>query len=167
MDLTKAFGCVNRKILWTTLYKAGLPIQLIKHIRQGNQNTVLRCKDNRTYGAPIQNNVGVFQGSALSAILFIIYLDDMVQDYQARNDQQLPQRTSIQTSPATHTNNLIQQVNDEQKSPKTAKHGTQHNAENMQNNTRNKEHGKTAREDEIIYADDTNIITKHGTHQNK
>ena len=34
MDLSEAFGCVNRSTLWTTLYKAGLPIHAIQNIQQ-------------------------------------------------------------------------------------------------------------------------------------
>ena len=33
----------------------------------------------------IENNVGVFRGSAISALLFIIYLDDMMEDYTSLN----------------------------------------------------------------------------------
>ena len=72
MDLTKAFDSVSRTILWAALYKSGIPIKVTPHIMHGHQNTTLRCKDNGKYGAPVNNNVGVSQGSAPSAILFII-----------------------------------------------------------------------------------------------
>ena len=87
MDLSKAFDTVNRTQLWTTLYKKGLPIELITHLRRGHQNTKLVAKLNGEYGKPQDNNVGVFQGSAVSALLFIIYLDDMMEDYQALNQK--------------------------------------------------------------------------------
>jgi len=61
VDLIKAFGSVNRQILWGTLFEIGLPMPLVKHIKEGRQNTTLRCKDNITYGPPITNNVGVFR----------------------------------------------------------------------------------------------------------
>jgi len=85
MGLTKAFDKVNRTIMWTTLYKKGIPIEMITHIRRGHLDTMLLPKTKRIYGKPTENNIGVFQGSAISALLFIIYQDDMMQDYEALN----------------------------------------------------------------------------------
>ena len=88
MDLTKAFDKVNRTILWTTLYKKGLPIDMITHIRRGHQNTTLMPKTKGKYGEETTNNVGIFQGSAISALLFIIiYQDDMMDDYDALSQE--------------------------------------------------------------------------------
>jgi len=39
MDLSKAFGAVNRTILWTALYKEGIPEKTILHIRRGRSRT--------------------------------------------------------------------------------------------------------------------------------
>ena len=44
MGLSKAFGAINRTLLWATLYKKGMPIDMIKHIRQGHQDTKLAPK---------------------------------------------------------------------------------------------------------------------------
>ena len=85
MDLTKAFGKVNRTLLWTTLYKKGLPIEMINRIRRGHKNTTLAPKLKNKYGKATENNVGAFQGSAISALLFIIYQDDVMEDYDALN----------------------------------------------------------------------------------
>ena len=57
MDLSKAFDTVNRTILWTSLYKAGLPIQTILHIRRGHIDTTLQAKHNKQYGDKINNNI--------------------------------------------------------------------------------------------------------------
>jgi len=104
MDLSKAFDCVDRKLLWGTMYKIGIPIKMMLHIKEGHQKTTLRSKDNGKYGRPIKNNIGVFQGASLSALLFAIYLEDMMQDNQALNDlHKLPQRYAIQARPNTHT----------------------------------------------------------------
>jgi len=86
LDLSKAFDTVNRELLWTALYRKGLPIGLIKTIKQGHENTKLKVKINGNLGGYVENNIGVFQGSPLSALLFIIYLDDMMDDYEALND---------------------------------------------------------------------------------
>ena len=80
MGLSKAFDAINRTQLWATLYKKGLRLETIVQIRQGHQNTQLCAKNQGKYGPLAKNNVGVFQGSALSAPLYIIYLDDVMQD---------------------------------------------------------------------------------------
>jgi len=72
MDLSEAFDTINRTQLWTSLYKKGLPLENITQIRQGHQKTNLCAKHKGQYGPQIQNNVGAFQGSAISALLFII-----------------------------------------------------------------------------------------------
>ena len=93
MGLSKAFGTINRTLLWTTLYKKGLPEEMIRHIRRGHLGTKLAPKYKGRYGKSNTNNIGVFQGSAISALLFIIYLDDMMEDLAALNRRtQLPIR---------------------------------------------------------------------------
>jgi len=47
--------------------------------------TTLMTKINNRYGPPGNNNVGVFQVSEISALLFVIYLDGMMEDYQTLN----------------------------------------------------------------------------------
>ena len=80
-DLSKAFDTINREILWAVLYEQGLPINLIRIIKLGNKGTCLRAKNNGKVGNKTENNKGVFQGSPLSAFLFIIYDERMMQDY--------------------------------------------------------------------------------------
>ena len=80
---TKAFGTINRTLLWATLCKKGIQIDKIKHIIQGHRGTRLAPKYKEKYGAPSANNIGVFQGSAIIAILFIIYMGDMMEDNAA------------------------------------------------------------------------------------
>jgi len=53
---------------------------------EGGQNTKLTAKERNEYGNTILGNVGVFRRSAVSALLFIIYLDDVMEDYKALND---------------------------------------------------------------------------------
>jgi len=62
MDLSKAFGAINRTLLWETLYKEGIPIDMTKHIRQGRRDTKLAPKYKGKYGAPSADNRGIFQG---------------------------------------------------------------------------------------------------------
>ena len=122
MGLSKAFGKVNRTILWTTLYKKGPPIQTIQHIRRRHNKTTLQAKYSQQYGSKIQNNVGVFQGAATSALLFIIYLQDMMEDYQALNYlDHIPYRATKQRNEQSKTNTLLNttQTEKQQKRKKT------------------------------------------------
>jgi len=96
MDLSQAFGAVNRTILWGALYKKVLPIKTILNIRRRRNKTTLQAKRKKQYGK-IHNEIGSPQGSAISALLFIIYLKDMMGDYRAINYlDHIPYRTSIQ-----------------------------------------------------------------------
>ena len=86
MGLSKAFGAINRTKLWTTLYKKGLPLETISNIRKGHQNPPMICaKYQVAYGKECENNVWVFQFSAICALMFTIYLGDMMEDYEATN----------------------------------------------------------------------------------
>ena len=44
MDPPKAFGPINSTLLWATLYQRGIPIDMIKLIRQGHQGNKLAPK---------------------------------------------------------------------------------------------------------------------------
>jgi len=50
MDLSKAFGAINRTQLWTTIYKKGIPMETISQIRKGRKNTMLSAEHQGTYG---------------------------------------------------------------------------------------------------------------------
>ena len=81
LDLSKACDSANRELPWTALYKKGLPEPMIRRIRMGHEDTKLRPKAKGTLGKKQINNKGVFQGSPLSALLFIIYFDHMLEMY--------------------------------------------------------------------------------------
>ena len=81
LDLSNAFDSVDRELLRTVLYKKGLPEKMIKRLRMGHENTKLRPKAKGNLGKKQINNKGVFQGSPLSALLFIIYFDHMLEMY--------------------------------------------------------------------------------------
>ena len=53
---------------------------MIQQIWRGRRYTQLMAKERNEYGPKIQNNVGVFQGSEISALLFIIYPGDVMSD---------------------------------------------------------------------------------------
>ena len=80
LDLSKAFDSINRNILWAILYGKGVPWNLIKQIRSGHKANKLCPKYNGVIGPQMYNNKGVFQGSPISAMRFIIYFDQLIGD---------------------------------------------------------------------------------------
>jgi len=125
MDLSKAFDKVNRAILWATLYKKGPPIQTIQHIRRGRNKTTLQAKYCQQYGNKIQNNFGVSQGSETSALLFIVYLQDMMEDCQAINYlDRIPYRATIQRNEQSKPNTRLDKIETE-KTTKANENNTQ------------------------------------------
>ena len=58
---------------------------MIRRIRRGHQGTMLAPKYKGKYGNANDNNIGVFQGAAISPLMFTVYLDDMVEDLEALN----------------------------------------------------------------------------------
>ena len=73
MGPSKAFGAISGALLWATIYKKRLSVETIKHIRRGHQWGKLVPKYKGKYGELAENNIGVFQRSAISALIFIIY----------------------------------------------------------------------------------------------
>ena len=83
-DLAKAFDSIDRDVMWTILYESGLPENLIKIIQIGHNGIKLCAKNNGKIGSKVNNNKGVFQGSPLSAFLFIIYIESMMEKYESK-----------------------------------------------------------------------------------
>ena len=156
MGLSKDFDCVNHTLLRAALYKMGLPLHTIFNIQKGHQNTTIRCKDANQYGEAILSNVGVFQGSALIALLFTIYLADMTQCYNALNDKAgAPQRYHTQPLGEMHTRQLPNTI--QKKDDPYAVHDS--TGQDQERTTESEE--TKMRGDEIIYADDAHIIPEH------
>ena len=125
MDLSKAFGAINRAQLWTTLYKKGIPLETIVHIRKGHRDAMLRAKHQGKYGDASKNNVGVFQGSAISALMSIIYLDDAMEDYEAINHKaKLISRQQIIRDTDMETKQLAQRSRKSQENTIAGKNNT-------------------------------------------
>ena len=94
MGLSNAFGAINRTLLWATVYKKVYMGEMIKRIQRGHRGAQRAPKYEGEYGELRgSNNIGVFQGSAVSALLFIIYMGDMMGDYGSmRRRSKLPIR---------------------------------------------------------------------------
>ena len=109
MGLSRAFDAINRTQLWAAIYKKGIPLYNIPHIRKGHHNTNLCAKHRGRYDPQIKNNIGVSQGSAVSALLFIIYLDDVTVDYDALSrNAGLSARQYTQRDPSAGNTELIE-----------------------------------------------------------
>ena len=97
--LSKAFDRINRNKLWWVLYEKGLPIKLIQSIKKGHENNWLQGKRNGVRGSKINNNnnnnKGVFQGSPISALLYIILADSIMVEYKQELIQKRTEKTKI------------------------------------------------------------------------
>merc|ERR1712126_307747 len=85
LDLSKAFDRTNRLKMYNVLLESGLPIKLTRTIKRTHERTTLNVREKNRIGTKKETNVGVFQGSPLSALLFVIYITSMMTDYRARN----------------------------------------------------------------------------------
>ena len=85
MDLSKAFGAINRTLLWAKLFTKGIPLEMIVRIRRGSRRIQLKEKVRCEYGNMVANIAGVFRWPAISALLFIIYLGDTMDDYASQH----------------------------------------------------------------------------------
>jgi hypothetical protein len=103
LDLANAFGSVNYKLMLHILEIAKYPKVLIQYFTKYYKGAIGHCKDN-TQSTPIYHKFiwknGILQGSALSNILFLIYIDftikNIIQDLKAMN--MLPQTWSADTN---------------------------------------------------------------------
>merc|ERR1711915_739189 len=81
MDLTKAFDKTNRQLLFNVLMKKGIPIEMIRLVIKTQRNTELQAREKNKLGKKLEINRGIFQGSPLSALLLIIYTDQMMKEF--------------------------------------------------------------------------------------
>ena len=75
IDLKKAFDTVNREALFTLLPSYGFGNTAIALIRRLYDNDVAHLKVDGKLAGDIKPTVGVKQGSVLSPLLFIIFMD--------------------------------------------------------------------------------------------
>ena len=73
LDLSKAFDRAIRKKIWTRLLRIGCPKAFVAQLRDGHINSHLRPSFEGAIGDKIHVSKGVYQGSPLSPVLFIIY----------------------------------------------------------------------------------------------
>lgn len=84
LDIEKAFDVVWHDALIHKMSQANFPLQLIKLIQNYLLNRTYQVKINDTLSNPVQMTAGIPQGGALSATLFLIYVNDLPKTNQAQ-----------------------------------------------------------------------------------
>ena len=80
VDFTKAFGYVERDILWYKLIKIGVRGHMLDIITSMYNTVRSRVKNNNTLSEAFSCNIVVRQGECLSPFLFAMYVNDLEQD---------------------------------------------------------------------------------------
>ena len=84
LDLKKAFDMISQKKLYHILQVWGYPNKLIRIITHLHDAATLIPKHRGAEGTAVPQKRGVWQGSALSPILFILYVAGMMTEYDHR-----------------------------------------------------------------------------------
>jgi len=79
IDLTKAFDKIDRTLLFTKLQKMLIPYKLCETLFNIFNNIKMYLKAGDALSEPFQSNIGGPQGDVSSALLFSLFISDIVQ----------------------------------------------------------------------------------------
>ena len=85
LDCTKAFDRVDRKFMFQVLRKMNFPENFVKLVENIYQNTTAHMKINGYLTSKLKMTRGVRQGCPLSALLFIIALEPLIEGLRSHN----------------------------------------------------------------------------------
>jgi Reverse transcriptase (RNA-dependent DNA polymerase) len=74
LDIEKAYDTVNRRLLWNTLCRAGIPWQVVHFVRGLYHDAHYVVFVNGVLSDAFLSNIGLQQGCALSPLLYNIYI---------------------------------------------------------------------------------------------
>ena len=98
VDFRRAFDMVNKNYLWQKLIRDNFSTRIIKSIQSMYENVKICVKFKNRISRSCSSNIGLKQGESLSAILFVFFINDLVQNV-AHDD--------IQSSFSLHDVNLF------------------------------------------------------------
>ena len=161
IDLSKAFDRMNRQKMLTILAEKGLPAELIRIIHIMHKNTKLQPKQSNRLGQKIYNNNGCFQGSPLSALVFVIYADEMMNRYEQELKKQRGNAKNASTENINiRSENAEKEWTRHKLNEKTKHEGKQKDAPDEPKVFKHFASKKTIKQelDHLEYADDTNLF---------
>lgn len=97
VDFQRAFDSVHHGLLCQKLHKIGLSGQCIRIIRSIYENAKMKVKlQEGEFTDEIEITMGVLQGDSLSPILFILFLQDLVQFFETNGYKRIEEKGEIQ-----------------------------------------------------------------------
>ena len=84
VDLSKAFDCIERDVVYKNLRKAGIPRKIVRIIRDMHLKTRARYKINGSHTKYINTIQGVPQGDPLSPIIFNLVINPMLTELESK-----------------------------------------------------------------------------------
>jgi hypothetical protein len=86
VDFSQAFDTVNRDVIYNSLIKHNILNKLISPIKLTMQQTKMKVKVNNSYSEWFETKRGVRQGDPLSALLFSVVLNSVMDNLEVRGN---------------------------------------------------------------------------------
>ena len=87
VDFRRAFDTVNRKYLWQKLIQNNVSSKMVKCLQSMYENVKACVKFKHKLSSFFTSEIGVKQGDPLSALLFVFFINDIVQKVASNDDQ--------------------------------------------------------------------------------
>ena len=87
VDYRKAFDTVNRNFLWHKLIENNLSSRMVQSLKSMYQNVKTCIKVQNNYTTFFSSHAGLKQGDPLSAILFVLFINDLVEEVSLNTNQ--------------------------------------------------------------------------------